>query len=708
MMEIRSGEWSSTAGQVDLQIHLTVSGAYISELPEEANTTIPLPYAAVKVTVYDTSPPTIIEAALNIYHKYHNSFLTLMLQQFGNPPPQSITVDVTVEMNDGRAPNNPLRVGSVAYGVGGPAYYYGKSSQNSLTDNNDYTCNIVFADSGSENSSRVGAAAIYQTLVNTYIDVSWASSPFFNFYCWPPQEKHIEISCEYFQDDDSTSWRVGYDSVRFCYGLNILCSCAFEENYWPTWPYASGFEEYFLELWDKEFYDPEGWSEEECVYAAGFAWAWAAFSDSEGWLGAKRNNDLIYRDDAPDGLHIETWSINGKRFSGDRAGLRGERTVGCVAGLFWDMWDDFDVGDEDPDCDDEGFFDDEHLMLTWRIIDDGTYNRIKNIFRFYEAFQHIYWGPLVTDLAFSYMYNNIGMFTYGLFEGITDDGPHGLQVHNFEVLGMNTNARPLLGQYVLVRYELMNLGEEELYFCENSYLGVAVRDPQNNTCDCGRIYGPFRLAPQESIVLSNISTLSSVLLGEHKFWPCYWVGGRTGPEYWVVQNVTAHSKRILFEDFEGDFPEDNNWTVGSLIINRGFWDVENIDLNKVIWCNGSMCDPPEEYEDNMRAYMYTGIGDCRLANLHIHFDFCQTLEPPGTGDYDFFMIKLYSNYLGNDDGFIWEFREDTEGWEQVTIYLGPGLGSGDIKIEFYFQSDNVKIQKCGFGTFLDNIIIEAE
>lgn len=171
---------------------------------------------------------------------------------------------------------------------------------------------------------------------------------------------------------------------------------------------------------------------------------------------------------------------------------------------------------------------------------------------------------------------------------------------------------------------------------------------------------------------------------------------------------------ILFEDFEGNFPEDNGWTLYAG--DNGYtWDDDDYNPfsgNKSGWCaGGSYSGNPEldpetdNYPNNMQGWMVYGPFDLSDAT-DARVVFKCWLDSEINYDYFAWYASINgSNFYGSATS------GNSSGWVERTfdltdVYtLGNLCGKSEVWIGFHFTSDSSYTYK---GAFLDDIEIKKD
>ena len=181
----------------------------------------------------------------------------------------------------------------------------------------------------------------------------------------------------------------------------------------------------------------------------------------------------------------------------------------------------------------------------------------------------------------------------------------------------------------------------------------------------------------------------------------------------IPSKISARGEStILFEDFEGNFPEDNGW--GIYWGDKGYaWD--DNDFKPYLgdwsaWCaGGSYLENPyldpegDNYPDNMNGWMIYGPFDLSdAADARVIFKYWLESE----SDFDYF--GWYASIDGNNfygyktSGNSFDWVE--QAFDLTDVYeLGNLCGQQEIWIAFSFQSDYSVTYK---GAFLDDIEIK--
>jgi hypothetical protein len=171
---------------------------------------------------------------------------------------------------------------------------------------------------------------------------------------------------------------------------------------------------------------------------------------------------------------------------------------------------------------------------------------------------------------------------------------------------------------------------------------------------------------------------------------------------------------LLFEGFEGTFPENNGWAVGDAnadgLVNP-FWEDVNSAFggegthtgNRKGYCAGTAypsnsTEPQPFYEDYMSAYMRRtfNVTGFTSANLTFWHKIPGIESPPMETCIDRAQVRI-------DTNLVWESCVPTAGWTEVNLNLGAYLG-GVHTLEFNFYSD---LSVFAEGWYLDDITVSG-
>jgi hypothetical protein len=599
--------------------------------------------------------------------------------------------------------------------------YYAKSSNYDVSDDSGYECSISVQDHNDIEDSYVGAAAMYMALFdsdlmglpytlwgndNCYIDVQWPISGDSSF---TPGD-HIEISSDYFQDDDQESWEVGNSIVRFLYAQNIMYEICYEGNS-QNWP----DNEPILQGWNREMMTYNGQNKEQWAFIYGFAHAYAAYSN----IIDIYSNDFYYTEEYPNGFHLETDTRNGQLFSiGQSSGIKGELCEGSIADCFWDIFDNAVAIDQTPNNDDDS--------LDWRFgdcfecIDD---NNDKTIFQLWDDWQ------IKDNIAGSidgrekvFITNGIGRYSLANYAGPSQDGQDNLQIKSFEVLGMDPDIYPINSDTLLIRYIMINTGQVPITFINpGDGIWTNYKIPGGNIIsNFNKLTntisnGQYEIYYTTTISIGPLPIAGSVCV-DYKI-----TNGNTAPNNWHQQNINLNTKQSItrthdFNQNQQNPPVDtfpgNDWQINVFGTNvDDYWGAAIVWNDDKLWCNGrSAANNPN---GNLYANGYaTDIGalvyfTCpKLMGLELDFDYYLSLT---NGDNDFFAI----GFLDENNNALY-FSDYTYGWAQnspqAQLYsvsinnLGPAFNTNSdyIKIGFAFISDGNNNAAPG-GAVVDNV-----
>ncbi len=165
----------------------------------------------------------------------------------------------------------------------------------------------------------------------------------------------------------------------------------------------------------------------------------------------------------------------------------------------------------------------------------------------------------------------------------------------------------------------------------------------------------------------------------------------------------------LFEGFEGNFPEDNGWSVGDAnpdgLLNP-YWEDVNLAFggegshtgNWKGYCAGTAypfnsTGPEPFYEDYMDAFMSRSVSLTGFTSANLTF----WHKIPG--------IEACCDRarVWIDANLVWESGTATAGWTEVNLNLNPYLG-GAHTLEFNFYSD---LSVFAEGWYLDDITVSG-
>ena len=631
------------------------------------------------------------------------------------PQGGSITIYILVFMKDGR-PNTAC--GAVKNEDGD--IYYGRTENKVCYDSTDYGYSIRFKDSGDSGSSFVGAAAIYKTMCvcKKFMEEEASESGNMNVEVWWPTDGDSDFSpgsgqspsiiylgSSRFEDDGTDDeWSLSFDDIRHQYGHAVHYELGYKRGFWPE---GSPDDH----DWDLEMTTSDDGDEEEWAFVEGFAHAFAALVDVSS-TGA--HNDFYYIDGKPDGFHIEDYEFDGLIFEhGENAGVRGERTEGCIACLLYDVVDDYTYVDNHQNEDDEaaggvpGPF--ERLWDAMVMVGPAQGSIVNNILEFWDKY-HIVHDECQHKLEYVFVKNNVARYSYGEYIGQSEDGPDGLQVYRFEVRGMNTASRPTEDQYVLVRFVLNNTSPGMITFDNNNGVCYRMVGPQNpNGVNGGGSLLGESLMPETKVLSTDIRELLPGGQGSYSFWPHYVLSDQTaGPDNWHDIDLTCYDEVIWSDDFEDGI--DGGWTVGWTAGKTGCtWYGVSWDGGNRAWCAGILDGNPRNpqtnnYVNDMEAYMYRQ-GDYRLMNLMISFDYYLRLYKD---DADLVKIQYYTVIDGNSYWVnikVYDWENNVSEWTHQSLHI-PAVAfeseDTDIKIRFLFFSNNVP-GTTEKGTFIDNV-----
>jgi hypothetical protein len=177
---------------------------------------------------------------------------------------------------------------------------------------------------------------------------------------------------------------------------------------------------------------------------------------------------------------------------------------------------------------------------------------------------------------------------------------------------------------------------------------------------------------------------------------------------------TDDEPTILFEDFEGNFPEDNGWTLYNG--DNGYtWDDDDYkpyNGNLSGWCAGGSysgnleLDPEiDNYPNNMNGWMVYGpfdLSDPDITSARVAFKYW--LDSEIDHDYFYWLASIDGTHFygyktsGNSSNWVERLFDLTNVSE-----LGNLCGESQVWIAFLFRSDNETTYK---GVFLDDIEIK--
>jgi hypothetical protein len=173
---------------------------------------------------------------------------------------------------------------------------------------------------------------------------------------------------------------------------------------------------------------------------------------------------------------------------------------------------------------------------------------------------------------------------------------------------------------------------------------------------------------------------------------------------------------VLFEGFEGRFPEDNQWSVGNAS-GGAYWDDVTSSfggegVHSGYWkgyCAGSAypflsSEPNPYYQNNMTAYMSKSLDLTPYSSATLWFWY---KIPSIESGYDLCSVKILPVGLcfGCPPGgtVLWSKDSPVSDWTLVTIDLTPYVGSTQI-LKFEFDSDYSVVAE---GWYLDDISVTA-